>query len=762
MRMQLKLNLHSLGTVLLGFLFGVGVCFGQQGDREGHKMSDPIPLETIPPAPYLGLEDALESFVLADGYVIEPVASGKDVDLVVALAFDADGRAWTCEMRSYMPDLDGKGENAPTGRIRVLEDTDGDGRMDRSTVFIDGLVLPRAVAVTGDGCLFTSGDALYFVPRRGLKPVGRPVLVDAEYAKGGNVEHKANGLTYGHDNWYYNAKSDKRYRRFNGTWLREKTDFRGQWGISKDNFGRLYHNNNSTLLVGDWFRPQFFRNGTDFSVPVKMARSLGSNRVFPIRMTPGVNRAYMEGVLGEDGKLVNTTAACGLHIYRGDNFPLSDRGLAFICEPAGELIKAIRVERDAWNKPSGKHLFAEKEFLASTDEWFLPCNLYTGPDGTLWVVDMYFGLLQHRTYMTSYLRKQYAARGLDKPKASTGRIYRIRYADNPASAIPKLGRLSAILLIPFLAHTNGLHRDTAQRLIVESGDMSVVEDLNRLAADSSKPLGQIHALWTLEGLGAVSPAVLIRALVDKRSEVVSTGLDILAQQKMTGEALQASLNGVEKSPGNLHSLVRALGASKRPIDALELLKAHTEVPLLREAFVSGLGQRAANFRSEHGAFKDVALERLFAQYKSAEAAKVVAGPPLKGETKHAFQRGYEIYQNKAACMSCHGSDGLGLPYLGPPLRGSEWVTGDTTRLTKLILHGMTGPVTVSGTLYKPVLAMPGIGVNKAISDQDMADLLTFLRKSWGHDLAPVSAEQITLTRDQTKERQTPYKEAELR
>ncbi|MFT4648205.1 MAG: mono/diheme cytochrome c family protein, partial [Glaciecola sp.] len=87
---------------------------------------------------------------------------------------------------------------------------------------------------------------------------------------------------------------------------------------------------------------------------------------------------------------------------------------------------------------------------------------------------------------------------------------------------------------------------------------------------------------------------------------------------------------------------------------------------------------------------------------------------------------------------------------------------DPDRLTKLILHGMTGPVTVSGTLYKPVLAMPGIGANRAISDQDMSDLLTFLRKSWGHDLAPVSAEQVTQTRAETKERQTPYKEAELR
>ena len=148
-------------------------------------------------------------------------------------------------MRSYMPNIDGKGEMTPNGRIRVLEDANGDGELDKATTFLDNLVLPRAVAVTSDGCLYTSGDTLYFIKRNGLNPEGDPVIIDVDYAKGGNPEHKANGLIYGHDNWYYNAKSNKRYRRINGRWTRETTNSRGQWGISKDNAGRLFYNSNS-------------------------------------------------------------------------------------------------------------------------------------------------------------------------------------------------------------------------------------------------------------------------------------------------------------------------------------------------------------------------------------------------------------------------------------------------------------------------------------------------------------------------------------
>ncbi|PQJ28116.1 DUF7133 domain-containing protein [Rubritalea profundi] len=145
--------------VALGLFLSSSWSVAQQGDkkdRKGIKQIDPIAADKIPPSPYLDLNAATKAFKVADGYVVDPVASGKDVDMVVAISFDANGRAWTAEMRSYMPNIDGTGE-----------DTNGDGKTDKTTTFLDGLILPRAVAVTSDGCLYTSGDVLYFTNARG-------------------------------------------------------------------------------------------------------------------------------------------------------------------------------------------------------------------------------------------------------------------------------------------------------------------------------------------------------------------------------------------------------------------------------------------------------------------------------------------------------------------------------------------------------------------------------------------------------------------
>lgn len=726
-------------------------------------MTDPIPADKIPPSPYLGLKDALKSFELASGYVIEPVASGSDVDLVVALSFDANGRAWTCEMRSYMPNIDGTGEMTPNGRIRVLEDTDGDGKIDKATTFLDGLVLPRAVAVTSDGCLYTSGDVLYFIKRKGLQPDGKAVMVDKDYAKGGNPEHKANGLIYGHDNWYYNAKSNKRYRRINGEWVQQSTNFRGQWGISKDNAGRLYHNSNSTLLTGDRFRPQFFRGNPNYTPKAKMESRLGNNKVNPIHITPGVNRAYLKNTLDKNGKLANATAACGPHLYRGDNFPKEMQEMAFVCEPSGDLVKAIKIKRDTSGRPKGSHPYGNKEFLASTDEWFLPCNLYTGPDGTLWMVDMYFGLLQHKVFMTSYLRKQYMSRGLDKPKASTGRIYRIRYAKNATSPTPQMEGLPASNLIQFLSHSNGLHRDTAQRLIVESADLSVINELVKLAMDHSKPLGQIHALWTLDGLNDVPAQALCKALESHHSDVVSTALDIIASRRLTAQSIRESVVKLPANDATLHSQVRALAAIGKADQALQLIEVHKKTKLLREAFISGLGPMASDFSKKYGhQIHDPVLNKLLAEAsKKKSSKKPTPGSHLKKSALASFKRGEIIYTTKAVCFACHGGDGNGMDNMGPPLNQSEWVTADADRLTKILLHGMTGPVKVGNTTYTPPLAMPGLGANSAITDKDLADVMTYIRNQWKNKARPVSEDEVKKIRANTKTQATPYSAKDL-
>ena len=757
-----KTSLRVLCSFLLLFSSAVAQ-LGDRKDKKGTQQIDPIPSEQIPPSPYLDLDAATKAFQLVDGYVIEPVAAGKDVYMAVALAFDADGRAWTAEMTSYMPNLDGEGEDKPNGRIRILEDTNGDGKVDKVTTFLDGLILPRAVAVTHDGCLYTSGDALLFIKRHGLKPVGKPVVIDREYARGGNPEHKGNGLLYGHDNWYYSAKSNARYRRINGEWVKQSTTMRGQWGIAKDNAGRLYHNNNSTMLVGDQFIPNFFYNNPQYAVHRMPSQRLGTNHVQPIRITPGVNRAYLKNTLDKDGKLAQVTAACGVHVYRGDNFPEEMQGMAFICEPAGELIKAVKVERDSWNKGSGSHPYGNKEFLATTDEWFLPCNIYTAPDGTMWILDMYFGLLQHRAYMTTYLRKQYASRKLDKPQPSTGRIYRVRYQKNSVAKVPQLGQLKSEGLVAYLSHPNGTVRDTAQRLIVELADRSVSSKLVNLVANNNKPMGQIHALWALEGLGVFEEKAFTVALNSSNQDVVRTALNILAITQPRTAGVQKAIQAVPHHPSTLHALVRAMAANKLTERALGIIAKNNKVAFIREAFVSGLGADAKIFAQQSPDIKDKKLRKHLVKVTQKETPKTLPeGAHLKGAALVSFKRGKEHYITKAACFGCHGSDGKGMPNLGPPLANSEWVTESSERLAKILLHGMTGPLTVNNKRYTPAAAMPGIKDNTSLSDKDIADVMTYIRNSWGNKASAVDPRLVEKARSATKNRVLPYTEKELR
>ena len=507
--------------------------YAQNGDKKDPStQKDPIPADQIPPAPFLDKDQALKSFEVADGFVLENIAE-ENVHQPVSLSFDADGRAWVVEMTNYMLDVASTDENKPAGRIKVLEDSNGDGKLDKTTVFLDKLILPRACAVTSDGLLYAHADQLFFIKRGGkdgLTPVGEPELIDKDYARGGNAEHKANGLLLGRDNWYYNAKSDNRYRRVHGKWVKEETAFRGQWGISQDDAGRLYHNSNSVTLSGDSTRPNLFRHHPQYTPKHRISSRVGTNRIYPIRMNPGVNRAY-QGILDKSGKLVNCTAAAGMTIYRGENFPKELYGTAFVSIPCGNLIKAMSVEHDSSNKPKGSFPFKEKEFIASTDEWFRPVNIYTAPDGTLWVIDMYMGLLQHTTYMTTYLRKQYVSRGLDKPKPNNGRLYRVRYEANKVSEVPKMSNATIADLQANLSHVNGTVRDTAQRLIVEritspdgTEDYKEWNKLNTKASYSG--LGLLHALWAYEAMNWIPNNLIEQALDSDNSDIVNSALEL--------------------------------------------------------------------------------------------------------------------------------------------------------------------------------------------------------------------------------------------
>ena len=583
---------------------------------------------------------------------------------------------------------------------------------------------------------------------------------------GGNVEHKANSLVLGLDNWIYNAKSDRRYKKVQGQWVMEKTHFRGQWGLDRDDYGRLFHNSNSTLLVGDYTFPNIAFGNTNAKMKAGISARVSSNRVWPIRVTPGVNRGYQRGTVSpENYKLINATGASGLTIFRSNGLGENLYGTAFITEATGNLVKAISVS-DGEGAIVGEHTFGEKEFLASTDERFRPVNAYTAPDNSLYILDMYHGIIQHRTYVTSYLRKQIMSRGLDKPANGHGRIYRIRHKDKPRGPAPRLSKLSAGELVPYLSHPNGWWRDTAQRLIVERGSK---QDETRLVEvlESTEPLGRLHALWCLEGLGILQAKHISFALKSGNekfsSSALMAALSLSQREKNALVPAVAALKAGKESSIYKARLLADTGTSKALEALVDALQKNGKNPIVKEAAFTGLKNREAVFLGvNNGRFNNSGLDKWLQEALQKNLRKVEP-PKIEGQHLASFQRGEKLYMGRAACIGCHGADGAGLDNLGPPLDGSDWVTGNTTRLAKVLLHGLQGPIMVSGKRYAPPGAMPGLSMNPTISDQDIADILTFTRHAWSNRSTPVNESFIKESREKSKNRQgVPYKESELK
>ena len=200
MRKFISIRIAALAALFL-VAQSTATVLAQNGDKGGEKQTPRVPKEKIPPAPVLPPEQALKSFKLPPGFRIEIVASEPMVETPIAMQWDGDGRLWVVEMRGYMPNPEARGELDPVGRISVLEDTDGDGRMDKKTIFLDNLVMPRALCLAYGGVLVCAPTELAFYPiEPGLKP-GARVVVGKDYARTGNPEHTANSPTWMLDNW---------------------------------------------------------------------------------------------------------------------------------------------------------------------------------------------------------------------------------------------------------------------------------------------------------------------------------------------------------------------------------------------------------------------------------------------------------------------------------------------------------------------------------------------------------------------------------
>ncbi|HKK75737.1 MAG TPA: c-type cytochrome [Saprospiraceae bacterium] len=730
-----------------------------------------ILISACQPPTDIPFDTSTDEFILKPGFAIQTVAAEPLLDSPMAFSFDKKGRIWVVELPGYMRDIDGSEQQRPDGKVVLLEDTNQDGYMDKRSVILDQLEAPRAILHAYGGLMYSDGTELWWA-RLDDTRVTEKVLVDSLYVVGGNIEHQPNGLLYNLDNWIYSAKSNARYRYQGGQWLREATTSRGQWGLSNDTQGRLYYNNNSVSVMADLMMPNLLIQNPYQKVKKGLKQNIGtSNRLYAYQAT-AVNRGYQDGVLDEEGKIKNFTSACSPLVFTGDGLGEGFHQDVFVCGPEGNLVKRYHLQEKE-GLTQAVPAYDSTEFLVSKEETFRPVNLYNGPDGALYILDLRKGVIQHRAYMTSYLRKQILNRGLDSING-LGRIYRVVAEEHLEAKARDFSQMSTTELSDLLASQLAYERNFAQQELVYRQEKSIVPLLEALALQSDQPYAQLHALWTLEGLDAFSESLWLQMIeMDNEPLIVAQLIrfsGFLAKAPTESDLLAQQMAFFQKAVRADHPLVlRHLALRLGQIPGEEALALLVELigqrpgdPVLREAAISGIGgQEARVFAALPANAPLPTFQNQLQQVMINRKAGEKKGPKLAQQTyKDNRTAGFNLFNTY--CSSCHGLDGMGKDQLAPPLLNSEYVGGSKDRLILLTLNGLYGPITVNGKRYEMNAVMPGIKNNPELSDKDIADLLIFLRNSFSFSSTYISEADVARWRVATRDREELFTEEELK
>ena len=878
---------------LIGVFVALAVATAFAGQSSPVNRPWPPEVQKVPDhSPALSPEESLKTFYMPPGYRVELVASEPLVQEPVALDWDLEGRLWVVEMPGWMPDISAAREHDPIGRVVVLQDTNGDGRMDKRTVFADRLVLARSLKVLDRGVLVAEPPNVWLMrDTNGDLRMDTKELITNQY--GGreiDPQNNANGFHWALDNTMYTAgQADIHLRVRDGKFEVHRTLRRGEWGVTHDDAGRIYRNTNESALHVDLV-PTFY-----YARNPNLLRTRGSydrladenyelNIVWPVRPNPGTNRAYQTGIDRPDGTLTRFTSVCAPVVYRGDRLPAELYGNVFVAEPAANLVSRIAVEDDGTMLRARK-AYERGEFLASTDERFRPVFISNAPDGTLYIADLYRGIIEHRISITTYLRDQILRRELETP-TGLGRIYRVMHETTRRDTSRPFADATPARLVEALSHPNGWWRDTAHRLLVERRVTAAAPALASIARTAEDWRTRLHALWTLDGAGALEPSLVTQALEDASPDVRAAAVRMA--ERWLGEANHPIHGAVMKRIDDAAWAVRQqLAASlgtmppgPREAAVLALLERHATDPVAMDAALSGLRglepivldrllqtssaqtpQRDAAVTMLAAtvvrAAQDAAIQNLFVWFadenrpawqrsallRGAEVALLGAalpappagrraappqaaaplpcptcpggraGPggayafprpagwpaggagrgaglrlnrepaaltalagrdddfgkratsvlarvswpgkpgeaaavtPLTPEEQSRFDAGQEVYRN--VCQACHQPDGRGQDKLAPSLIGSMLALAPPEIPARILLNGKEGAIGL----------MPPIGA--ALTDAQLASVLTYIRREWGNTGTPVDAPLMKTVRTLTAGRARPWTDAEL-
>lgn len=472
----------------------------------------------------------------------------------VAIDWGPDGRLYVAEMIDYPEGLDGA--SRPGGRVRVLFDDDGDGRYDRAEVFADSIPFPTGVLAYREGVLVCAApDILYLADADGD---GKAEVRLKLYSGFGteNYQARVNSLEYGLDGWIYGscgmyggtitctsldgkqqrtvALGDRDFRIRPETGELEPASGRTQQGRVRDDWGHWFGCDNSTLLVHYPLDDHYLRRNSHVKTR--------SHRVY----VPGYEKSYrlfptisQQQLFALSGPARTVTAACGLGIYRDDLLGPQYRGNAFVCEPVNHLVhREVLSPRGSTFSSRRADEESQSEFLASTDPWFRPVQVRTGPDGALWVVDMYRFLIEHPRWIPPAELEH-----LDARAGSTfGRLYRIVPRDGKTRPVPKLDRLSPTELAHAFDSPNGWQRDMAAHrltLLPAESLRSVQPVLARLVRESRRPESRVAALCALDQCRLLDSADIHHALSDPHPEVRRHAVRLAPAYLRSANELQA-------------------------------------------------------------------------------------------------------------------------------------------------------------------------------------------------------------------------------
>lgn len=717
------------------FSLALHACSDNDSKKSISQTFERVVVDTNPPAKPLSPAESIKKIQLPPGFHIELVASEPLVQEPVALCWDGNGRMYVAEMNTYMKDANATGEFEPTSRIKLLEDTNGDGRMDKSTVFIDSLVLPRTILAVGDQLLVGITNVQHIWSYRDTNGDGKAdekkIVFKNDVLDVRNLEHQNGAFYWNLDNWIYPSRDNMRYKYKNGM-LQADTmvdNMIGQWGLTSDNYGRLYYSEAGPGLPAVQIQQMPAYGSLNFADQY----SKEFTKPWPIIGTVDA-QGGREALRPEDNTLKEFTSGCGQSIFRGDRLPKDMLGDYFIPEPVGRIIKRGKViNKDG--KIFIEDAYKEKDWLASADMNFRPINTYTGPDGCFYIVDMYHGIIQESewTPADSYLGKMIAEKELYKNRGM-GRIYRVVHDDyKPDDRKPNMLNEPSEKLVAYLDHSNGWWRDNAQQLIIVRNDQSVVPALKEIATGEQstlekKPgaLARIHALWTLEGLEAMDKPSLLHALTDKDAQVRKTAVWISEMYiKQSDNEILDQLAKLKTDPSADVRIQLSL--------SLRSYKVEKAQSILKELL-------AANKSNEMMQFS----YNTFTEAQKIREAEEQRTKNLSPADRALVTNGATIY--KQLCSNCHGEDGRGISIGGkempaPPLAGSPRLRGDKIMNIQLLLYGLKGPV--DGKTYPNT--MPSMAAN---DDKWIASVLSYIRNSseLGNQSSVVTEEEVKTVR----------------